>query len=283
MQALRTIVVQVNSEKSFNELYNYCSKFGQIIGAQHYCTNHEDVQHYVLLEYAHIEEALSAIDSSVPNDELTCITARSSFLWFRAFKPKLNAKVSDLAPNLSSSTINQSTPELVIIDGCKIIDQIKLTDLLRSARDIEDQINLLYEHTKLNDLGIRLRFLAACQLQQAISGMFPDAKALPFGSSVSGFGKMGCDLDLILRLGNISQGYETEMRKSNSRLVFHTKENLANGRSQMQRQMESIGDLLQLFLPGVCHVRRILQARVPIIRYHHEHLNLEIDMSMSNL
>lgn len=272
MQALRTIVVQVNSEKSFKELYNYCSKFGQIIGAQHYCTSQDEVQHYVLLEYANIEEASSAIDSSVPNDELSSVTARSPFLWFRAFNSKLNANISLPAANLSS----QTAPELLIIDGCKIVDQTKLTNILRSAADIEDQINLLYQHTKLNDLGIRLRFLAACQLQQAISGMFPDANALPFGSSVSGFGKMGCDLDLILRLGNISQGYEAQTRKSNSRLVFHTKENLTNGRSQMQRQMESIGDLLQLFLPGVCHVRRILQARVPIIKYHHEHLNLSL-------
>lgn len=68
-----------------------------------------------------------------------------------------------------------------------------------------------------------------------------------------------------------------------SRLVYHTKENLTNGRSQTQRQMESISDMLHLFLPGVCHVRRILQARVPIIKYHHEHLDLEIDLSMSNL
>lgn len=47
--------------------------------------------------------------------------------------------------------------------------------------------------------------------------------------------------------------------------------------------MESISDLLQLFLPGVCHVRRILQARVPIIKYHHDHLDLEVDLAMSNL
>lgn len=107
--------------------------------------------------------------------------------------------------------------------------------------------------------------------------MFPFANARPFRSSVNGFGKMGCDLDLILRLD--------EERKSNadSRLVFDTKESLTNGRSQVQRQMESIGDMLQLFLPGICNVRRILQARIPIIKFHHEHLHLDIDLSMRNL
>lgn len=109
--------------------------------------------------------------------------------------------------------------------------------------------------------------------------MFPEAHAWPFGSSVNGFGKLGCDLDLILRLES-----DKEISTENpSRLVFHTKANLTNGRSQTQRQMESVGDMLQLFLPGVNHVRRILQARVPIIKYNQEHLNLEIDLSMSNL
>jgi poly(A) RNA polymerase, mitochondrial len=68
-----------------------------------------------------------------------------------------------------------------------------------------------------------------------------------------------------------------------SRLVFHSKANLNNSRSQIQRHMECIGDILHLFLPGCSHVRRILQARVPIIKYRHEHLDLEVDLSMNNL
>lgn len=58
----------------------------------------------------------------------------------------------------------------------------------------------LHNLTKLNEVGIRLRFLTAKQVEEALSGMFPDASAMPFGSSVNGCGKMGCDLDLVLRL-----------------------------------------------------------------------------------
>lgn len=54
--------------------------------------------------------------------------------------------------------------------------------------------------TKLNDVGHRLRFLTAKQVETTISGMFPRICAFPFGSSVNGFGKMGCDLDIVLRL-----------------------------------------------------------------------------------
>jgi poly(A) RNA polymerase len=143
---------------------------------------------------------------------------------------------------------------------------------------LEDQMLVLHRATCLNDLGIRLRFLAAKQIEDSLKGMFPNSLAFPFGSSVNGFGKMGCDLDLILKF---NQDVDTDAK--NSRLIFHTKANLSNERSQVQRQMECVGDILQLFLPGISNVRRILQARVPIIKFNHEYLDLEVDLSMSNL
>ncbi|XP_075158875.1 mitochondrial poly(A) polymerase [Haematobia irritans] len=271
-QAARSVVVQVSSEKSFPELYNYCRDFGNIVGAFHYCVRHDDVQHYILLEYEDAQQASAAIDSSAYNEDLTGVPVRSPFLWFRASGRK----------TVQRNAASGEKTNLGALDGNRVIESESLIAILKESENIEQQISRLYENTKLNDLGIRLRFLAASQVQQAISGMFPLARALPFGSSVNGFGKMGCDLDLILRLDEECKGPDSKKRPE-SRLVFHTKENLTNGRSQTQRQMESIGDMLHLFLPGVCHVRRILQARVPIIKYHHEHLNLEIDLSMSNL
>lgn len=57
----------------------------------------------------------------------------------------------------------------------------------------------LHNLTKLSEVGTRLRFLTAKQVEEALTGMFPEANAMPFGSSVNGCGKMGCDLDLVLR------------------------------------------------------------------------------------
>ncbi|XP_016976892.1 poly(A) RNA polymerase, mitochondrial [Drosophila rhopaloa] len=274
-QARRSIVVQVSSEKSYAELYNYCSRFGSILAAHHYCVRQEEALHYVLLEYATPGEAEAAIGAGVTNGELTGVPVRSPFLWFRAAA----AGGGRRSPKLTPSPM----PHLVSLDGTRQVEQAHLLELMRSARDIEEQVQLLHEHTRLNELGIRIRFLAALQVQLAIAGMFPAAQAHPFGSSVNGFGRMGCDLDLILRFDN-DMGAKSPLEASEpSRLVFHTKENLSNGRSQTQRHMECFGDMLHLFLPGVCHVRRILQARVPIIKYHHEHLDLEVDLSMSNL
>lgn len=261
-QARKSVLVQVCSEKSFHELQSYCAQFGEISSAHHYSVL-ESESHFILLEFNQVEEADSALAGTVFNQDTRGIPAKSQFLWFRT-GPKTKLK---------KGTVQQ----LNVINGHVQVDDTQLNEWLMSAESLDQQIMILYNSTALDDLGIRLRYLAAQQLQNAIAGMFPTAYAHPFGSSVNGFGKKGCDLDLILRL----QSEEVDTRQS--RFVFHTKANLNSGRTQAQRYMESISDVLQLFLPGINNVRRILQARVPIVKYNHEYLDLEVDLSMSNL
>lgn len=70
---------------------------------------------------------------------------------------------------------------------------------------------------------------------------------------------------------------------NDSRLVYQSKEGFGNERSQAQRYIEAVGDLLQLFLPGCSQVRRILQARVPILKYNQQYTDIECDLSMTNM
>lgn len=60
-------------------------------------------------------------------------------------------------------------------------------------------MEILHDSTKLDELGTRLRFFTARQLELAMSGLFPLCAVLPFGSSVNGFGKAGSDLDVVFR------------------------------------------------------------------------------------
>ncbi|KFB40257.1 AGAP003293-PA-like protein [Anopheles sinensis] len=267
-QARRSILVQVSSERSYNELYHYCSQFGNIETAHHYRVDGDSDGdcHYILLEYSSTSEADAAMQSGVFSTERPGVRARSIFMWFRTGpKPKLVVQEEPKRP-------------LALIDGTRSIDDADLNGLLSAAETIDDQVKVLHRVTMLNDLGKRLRFLAVRQLESSLQGMFPQAVAHPFGSSVNGYGRMGCDLDVILDLDSRSG----EPPDRNSRLVYHTKATNPNERTQVQRQLESIGDVLQLFLPGVNSVRRILKARVPIVKYHHEHLDLEIDLTMNN-
>ncbi|XP_053696653.1 poly(A) RNA polymerase, mitochondrial [Sabethes cyaneus] len=280
-EARRSILVQVSSERSFPELTAYCSQFGTIVSSHHYRVGgtssgfkeDESDCHYILVEFNAPEAADAAMQSAVFNEERPGVRARSIFLWFRAGpKPKLEGKKGHSKREVSSGSLST-------VDGSRSIKDMELKDLLLSAESVEDQMKIHYRTCCLNDLGKRLRFLAVRQMESSLQGIFPQAVAYPFGSSVNGYGKIGCDLDISLDLES-----EAGMKQNrDSRLVYHTKASNVNERSQVQRQLEALGDVLHLFLPGVNSVRRILKARVPIIKYHHEHLDLEIDLTMNNL
>jgi poly(A) RNA polymerase len=262
-EAQKSLLVQVNSEKSYQELFNYCSQFGDIKSAFHYNTSHENF-HFILLEYEKVSGCEEALKNCDHNYDKPGVPVSSPFLWFKALKNK---------PKLTSL----KDPVKLQNDEIKIIEDEHLFEVMSSAESLDDQIIILYRMTKLNDLGLRLRYLAGRQLEMSLKGMFPSVEACLFGSSINGFGKMGCDVDLILRL-NEKHGVTNE-----GRLIFHSKHKLSNERTNIQRQMEVIGDIMHNFLPAINNVRKILNARVPIIKYNHECLDLDIDFSMNNL
>lgn len=66
------------------------------------------------------------------------------------------------------------------------------------------------------------------------------------------------------------------------RLMFHSKP-AVNTRSQTQRHIDGLADLVQWFLPGCTDVRRILLARVPIVKYRQELTDIECDLSLTNM
>lgn len=185
-QAQRSILVQVSSEKSFSELQKYCCQFGTIVGAHHYTLPSEQ---FILVEYSTELEAKQAIENTTFPEE-ACFGVRSPFLWFRAAQ---NGPARD----------SQVSGKLMVTDGCRPIAYNEIHEILRGAETFADQIAIHYKSTTLNDVGIRLRFLAARQIEESVSGIFPKAQACIFGSTVNGYGKLGCDLDLILRFNKM--------------------------------------------------------------------------------
>ena len=69
---------------------------------------------------------------------------------------------------------------------------------------IDHQITHLTESYQLTEENIRLRFLVCSLLKDIAAAYFPECTIKPFGSSVNGFGKLGCDLDMFLDLDGIS-------------------------------------------------------------------------------
>lgn len=139
-QAQRSILVQVNSEKSFSELQKYCSQYGTIIGAHHYTLTNEQ---FILVEYSNELEAMQAIDHSTFH-ETSGVCVRSPFLWFRAARNDTVAKDTAVSGNL------------MVTNGCQPIDYNDINGIMLGAETIADQMAVLYKSTVLNDLGKKM-------------------------------------------------------------------------------------------------------------------------------
>lgn len=76
--------------------------------------------------------------------------------------------------------------------------------MLHAFFQVEQQLISLTEVYQLTEENSRLRFLVCSLLRDLAATYFPHCTIKPFGSSVNGFGKLGCDLDVILDLDGIS-------------------------------------------------------------------------------
>lgn len=260
-QSKCSVLVQVSSENSCSDLYAYCSNFGTIKNMFHYQLIGSN--HFVLTEFDDQSSVDTLLDHSKHIGDSNVIAVRSPFLWFRSNSNKNKSKVN----------INKQLDFPLQANQTMIEPNVK-TIALEKCDSLSNQMLLLLEHTQLNDIGVRLRFLTAMQIENALKGIFPLSKVLPFGSSVNSFGKIESDIDLVIMDSDIK-------KNATSRLIYHGK-CMSNSRTQIQRNIEILGDLLQLFLPGCSRVKRITQARVPIVKYSQDFVGVECDLAVSN-
>ncbi|CAH2090616.1 unnamed protein product [Euphydryas editha] len=262
LEAQRSLVVQVNSESSFNELYGYCSKYASINDIHHY--KNSGGENFMLIEFESEENLKEVLKSCCShNKDHDLISVQSPFVWFRAAAGKKEKLVAN-------------GKNLAVKNGIEIIKEDVLYEELMNCETVSDQIQLLYDRTTLNDLGMRLRYMVARQLEVIFSSLYTNVRVQPFGSTVNGFGRMGCDLDLIL-----TNTLTEEMTAAGRRLVFQEKR--CEGGRGGARHMELAGALLELRVPGAARVVRVLNARVPIVKYAHDYTDLHCDLCYNNL
>ncbi|XP_050445404.1 poly(A) RNA polymerase, mitochondrial isoform X2 [Cataglyphis hispanica] len=259
-QACRSMLVQVKSLDSQDDLQNYCAQFGDILSMHHY---QKDKEHYILIEFKDIVSINEIMSSASFGDEVSIAPIKSSVFWFRKRQFTLSYKK------------NQKKIMLATENGCTYPTEKEIANFLHNAKSISGQIINLYEALKLNDLEIRLRFHTAYHLEQYFSRLFQNIKVLPFGSSLNGFGTKRCDLDLVLILDNI--------QNKSTNMVFHTKSMKLNERREKKEFMGILASTMQHFIPGIHNVRKILEARVPIIKFNYNYTNIECDLSATNM
>nr|XP_021181118.2 poly(A) RNA polymerase, mitochondrial [Helicoverpa armigera] len=256
-EAKRSIVVQVNSEASFSELYGYCSEYAAINGIHHY--KNSAGENFMLIEFKSEEDLKEVLKSCTTyQKDMDVMALNSPFLWFRAAK---GPKTKYLEPSIKLASVN----------GIDKIDEDKLFKELVDCETVSDQIQLLYDRTTLNDLGARLRYMVARQIESVLKSLYANIAVRPFGSSVNGFGKMGCDLDLVLT--NI-----VNEDTAGARLVYQ-----AAGGAGAARHVGAAADALELRAAGAARVTRIPHARVPIVKFAHTYTDLDCDLCYNNM
>lgn len=125
-QARRSILVQVYSSNSRDDLQSYCAQFGEILSMHHY---QKDRQHnYILVEFKDIVSINEIISSASFMDGDLIAPVKSSVLWFRkgqALRQKKN---------------NQKKIILSTENGCVCPTEKEIKNFLQNAKSVTSSI-----------------------------------------------------------------------------------------------------------------------------------------------
>ncbi|KAI0232758.1 hypothetical protein LSAT2_016949 [Lamellibrachia satsuma] len=144
---------------------------------------------------------------------------------------------------------------------------------------VSDQMMVIYKKLRITEIETRLRFFVCSSLEGALKGLLHQSIITPFGSSINSFGRFDCDLDMVLELES------EEPKEGNTRegsTYFLSKLRLENERQHTQQCLDTIAGILRHFMPHFQHVCRILNARVPIVKFRHAGCEVECDLCLSN-
>lgn len=250
-EARRSILIGIGSKSEGDFVYRHCEQFGNIKTALHF-KNKKD---YVLIEFAN-EENIPDLLSTVGHFQNDHKVPAESRLLFLTHVPN---------EGKSKTTLVHSTNDPPLL----------LSDFL-AIDSLSDQMQLLYEHLRLTDLGQRLRFFICSVLEDMLCGLFPHCHIDPFGSSINGVGRKDCDLDMILNL--CPDKYQVKKPT----LKFLTKRKQEDDRSFSQRHLHVFAKMIENFIPSCIGVMPVLNARVPIIKFQHESCGVDCDLSLQN-
>ncbi|CAN9506529.1 unnamed protein product [Ophioblennius macclurei] len=221
---------------------------------------------YAVVEFSSRESIASLLDiATIPsvNHEST-VPFKSRLLSFR----NLN-----LGSSLGQSVGLMCQPQTTIPIN-------ELIQRLSKKESIDQQVTSLVEAFQLTEENSRLRFLVCSLLKDIAVAYFPECTIKPFGSSVNGFGKLGCDLDMFLDLDSIS-GLNVKQPRSGPTLEYQMKR-ASSERAVTQSVLSVIGECVDQFGPGCVGMQKILNARCPLLRFAHQPSGFQCDLTANN-
>lgn len=264
-QAKRSLVVEIDAENLSTNVYNYCKQFGEINAAIAFTPR--SGQNSVLLEY-------DSEDSF--NEASKYFTFKSNAVqWPMQFMKLRNSK-----------QLQEFTGQSVDVPVTKSYTYTpnNIVSILQNATNINEQIELLYKHTRITDISMRLRFLSTFQIEHVINDfldkIIPKAHILPFGSTMNGFGKLSSDLDVALMFDKNQTDCDTS--DNDAPLVFHGKDIGAEEKILSGRRIKCIASAIEYCYPGADKINAIHRAKVPIVGFFDKNIHCNVDLSITN-
>ncbi|XP_036914018.1 poly(A) RNA polymerase, mitochondrial isoform X2 [Sturnira hondurensis] len=261
-QAQRTVLILCPNKISEKKFLKYLSQHGPI-------NNHfffESFGLYAVVEFCQKDSvaSLQSVTRTLSVGTEAAIPFRSRF-----FNLKLKNPSSQTSEQSCISCSSQSPPS-----------NKKLFELLCNAESVDDQLNTLLKEFQLTEENEKLRYLTCSLIEDIAAAYFPHCEVRPFGSSVNGFGKLGCDLDMLLDLDEI--GKSSAHKTSGNFLMEFQVKNAASERIATQKILSVIGECLDHFGPGCVGVQKILNARCPLVRFSHQASGFQCDLTANN-
>uniref|UniRef100_A0A147A017 Mitochondrial poly(A) polymerase n=1 Tax=Fundulus heteroclitus TaxID=8078 RepID=A0A147A017_FUNHE len=257
-QAEKSVLISCQSRTSEKKFLNFLSKHGDI--KKHFF--YESYGVYAVVEFACRDNVVSLLESAaIPS------VSHESMVPFKSRLLSLRNHSSGESPSLP----------------CQPQTTVPINELIqRLSREesVDEQISSLTEAYQLREENSRLRFLVCSLLKDIAAAYFPECTIKPFGSSVNGFGKLGCDLDMFLDLDTIS-GKNLKTPKSGLSLEYQMKRTNSE-RHVTQSILSVIGECVDHFGPGCVGVQKILNARCPLVRFAHQPSGFQCDLTANN-
>lgn len=262
----RSVVVQIDSVDLSRNVYHYCRQFGEIKNTIAYSL--KDKRNFVLIEYESEDGHSEAFKhSGFQHNTLPWI---NQYTVLRKSALQESAYTTDAPIQLSH------------------VQEPPVVDILSKAGCIDEQISLLYQHTCMNDLLTRLKFIGVMQTQRIVNffmpTIFPNARIYPFGSTLNGYGRMGSDLDMALRFDTPEAAptinIDSPIKFYNRTCDFRKDE---ESKKLLGRQVRCMAALIDQYLLASKLVRFIPTAKVPLVTYYDTNIPCSVDLSINNL
>ncbi|XP_050489266.1 poly(A) RNA polymerase, mitochondrial isoform X2 [Bombus huntii] len=260
-EAKKCILVRLSDMKHISDFERFCKYYVNIVNIFPYYTVNNNI--FVLMELQSIEDVQYLRNIAVFKTDVECAQSVTPLF---SFKPW-----NKIYPNKSENDIS-------IYSNFKAPMPNKINKLLGQVDSVSDQMIALYNCLKITDLDIRLRFYTANEISYYLSRLFSNICVVPFGSSVNGFGQIGCDLDLLCKT-IVSSNKKINGRK----FLFMTQNIPLVERNEQKEFLEAVGTVMKMCIPGISNIRKILEARVPIIKFCNLYTNMKCDLSSTNL